>query len=296
MLSEQEKMEKKKLAENFIADRKLMHALQVYHYLLDQTDDPQFKMSIAMIYWLMGNISAYEKYLLLFLEDYPDSDYVRFEVSTFLMDCACWESTIEVLSVMDATKKPEIYYRIGYSYFNLKNLKLARKYFELYLNSDYEFELKTKTVYYLGLIDLFEGNYDQAINKLKECEFYYNSNSRFYYFLANAYRLSGMYTHASLYIMKSIRLSEKYSLSYLEAAVIFNALKQFDKSEKFLQKYSVMEDNNSFEFNLVSAETYIGLGKFDEAQVCLTVAEQENPNSPQVQKLKNLLLLISEAE
>lgn len=287
---------KKKIAEKYIAENKPLHAIQIYNYLLNETDEPEYKFLLAEIYRDMGYISAYEKYLIDFLDDFPDDDEIRFEISTFLMEYESWENIINVLSVVDTIKRPQFNFMIGYAYFKLNDWKLARHHLELYLNSRQKIELKFECLFHLGLIDLKEGNYDEAIKKFKATEFHFNSHPDFYFHLANAYRLSGMFTHASLYIVKSLRLNKRNAKAYIEAAKIYNALEQFEKAEKHLKKYSELENNNSSEYNLALAETYIGLKKFEQAQACLSIVEEDEPDNSELTALKNKLSKLSKAQ
>ncbi|MGQ9797970.1 MAG: tetratricopeptide repeat protein [Ignavibacterium sp.] len=287
---------KKKIAEKYIAENKPLHAIQIYNYLLNETDEPEYKFLLAEVYRDMGYISAYEKYLMAFLDDFPDDDEIRFEISTFLMEYESWENIVKALSVVDTIKRPQFNFMIGYAYYKLNDLKLARHHLELYLNSKKKIELKFDCLFYLGLIDLKEGNYDEAIKKFKETEFHFNSHPDFYYYLANAYRLSGMFTHASLYIVKSLRLNKRNAKAYLEAAKIYNALEQFEKAEKHLKKYSELENDNTSEYNLTLAETYIGLKKFDHAQAYLSIVEEDEPDNSELTALKNKLSKLSKAQ
>jgi tetratricopeptide (TPR) repeat protein len=296
VITDEEKESKKKIADKYIAENKHLHAIQIYTYLLNETNDPEYKFILAEIYRQMGYISAYEKYLIAFLDDCPDDDEIRFEISTFLMEYERWENIINVLSVADTTKRPEFNFMIGYAYYKLNEFKLARHHLELYLNSSQKIELKFDCLFYLGLIDLKEGKYDEAIKKMKETEFHFNSHSEFYYHLANAYRLSGMFTHASLYIVKSLRLNKRNAKAYIEAAKIYNALEQFEKAEKHLKKYSELDNNNTPEYNLTLAETYIGLKKFEQAHACLSIVEEDEPDNSELTALKNKLSKLSKAQ
>ncbi|WP_337865165.1 hypothetical protein [Ignavibacterium sp.] len=295
LLSLEEKNNKKKAAEKYLAENKPLHAIQIYTALLNETNDFQYKFLLAEIYNDLGYISAAEKYLLSILDEFPDDD-IRFEISTFFMQHDCWENMIKALAGIDASKKSEVNFMIGYAYYNLNDLKLARHHLELFINSSQNADLIFNSLYYLGIISLKEGKFEEAIKKFKDTEFHFNTSSDFYFYLANAYRLSGMFTHASLYIVKSIRLNKRNSKAYLEAAKIYNSLEQFEKAEKQLKKYAAIENITSPEYNLTLAETCIGLKKFEKAQLCLSIVEEDEPGSIELNVLKDKLLKFSQAQ
>lgn len=296
LLSFEEKNNRKKVAEKYLAENKPLHAIQIYTALLNETDDFQYKFLLAEIYNDLGYISAAEKYLLSILDEFPDDDDIRFEISTFFMEQNCWENMIKALAGIDAMKRPEVNFMIGYAYYKLNDLKLARHHLELFISSSQDADLIFNSLYYLGIISLKEGKFEEAIKKFKHTEFHFNTSSDFYFYLANAYRLSGMFTHASLYIVKAIRLNKRNSKAYLEAAKIYNALEQFEKAEKQLKKYAEIENNNSSEYNLTLAETYIGLKKFEHAQLCLSIVEEDEPDNQHLSALKDKLSKFSKAQ
>ncbi|GMU96157.1 tetratricopeptide repeat protein [Ignavibacterium album] len=277
----------KKTAEEHILAKKYLHAAQIYHRLLDETNSMDFKFRLAEIYLHMGFIDASDKYYVSVLEDFPDNDEMRMEISSLLMHNGNWEKLIEVLSLVDSDKKPEVNLILGVAYLKTKDYKFAKHYLEKFLKSDNNPELKMEAGYYLGITDYYQNNFDSAIKKFKESEFHQNNNSDFYFYLASSYRMLGMFTHASLYITKALRLNKKDIRILLEAAKIYNKLEQFKKANKYLDMYSELSKRVPNDYLLTLAETYLGLKHAKEAEMVISLIDEDESDNPEVIAIKS---------
>lgn len=283
-----------KLADNYILTGKYFHAAQIYHRLLDETQSITYKFRLAETYLHLGFIEASDRYYISVLEDFPDNDEIRLEVSSLLMKSKNWEKLIEVLSLADATKKPEVNFILGFAYMKLSDYKIAQHYLELFIKTNNNPELKLEATYYLGVSNFFLNNFEDAIKRFKESEFHQNNNPDFYYYFASSYRKLGMLTHASLYITKALRLSKKKPDILLEAGIIYNKLEQFNRAEKYLNLFTEVASRVPKDYLLAYAETLIGLKKIQEAEMVISMIGEDESDNPEVIALKFKLLKVSE--
>ncbi len=284
-----DKNEKEKLidlAGNYVLSGKYLHAVQIYHRLLDETGNIDYKFRLAETYLYMRFREASDKYFVSILDEIHADDDLRMKLASLLMSSKNWEKLIEVLSLVDAEKRTEVNFILGMSYYKTKDYKFARHYLEKFLKSEGKPELKVEAVYHIGLINFFESNFEEAIKLFKESEYYNNNNSEFYYYFASAYRMLGMYTHASLYITKAMRIDKKDPDILLEAGKIYNKLEQFYKSENYLELYSEVSKKVPNDYLLTLAETYIGLKQFEKAEMIISLIDKEESDNPEVIAIK----------
>ena len=277
----------KQTAEEYILAKKYLHAAQIYHRLLYETNSMDFKFRLAEIYLHIGFTEASDKYYVSVLEDFPDNDEMRMEISSLLIQSRNWEKLIEVLSLVDSDKKSEADFILGFAYLKTKDYKLSKHYLEKFIKSDNNPELKVEAGYYLGVVNYFENNFEEAIKRFKESEFHHNNNADFYFYLASSYRMLGMFTHASLYITKALRLNKKKPDILLEAAKIYNKLEQFKKANKYLDMYSEVSKRVPTDYLLTLAETYLGLKHIEEAEMVISLIDEDESDNPEVIAIKS---------
>ncbi len=276
--------------------KNILHAVQLYHRLLDETGRLDFKFALAEVYFHMGFKEASDKYYISVLEDFPDNDEMRLEISSLLMSSKNWDKIIEVLSLADASKKPEVNFFLAYAYMKNYDYKIAKYYLESFLKSNGNPELRTEAIYYLGISNYYQNEFQEAIKNFKESEFHQNNNPDFYFYLASSYRLLGMFTHASLYITKALRLSKKKPTILLEAAKIYNKLEQFKKAGKYLRMYEEISNRVPDDYLLTLAETYLGLKHVKEAEMVISLISEEESNNPEVIEIKSRIATMSESK
>lgn len=219
---------------------------------------------------------------------------MRMEISSLLIQSKNWEKLIEVLSQVDSNNKSEVNFILGVAYLKTKDYKFAKHYLEKFLKSDNDPQLKVEAGYYLGIINYYQNNFEEAVKRLKESEFHQNNNSDFYYYLASSYRMLGMFTHASLYITKALRLNNKDADILLEAAKIYNKLEQFKKANKYLDIYSEVSMQTPTDYLLTLAETYLGLKHIKEAEMIISLIDKDESDTPEVIAIKSKISTMSE--
>lgn len=292
----QEKEKLKQMADNFILTGKYLHAAQIYHRLLDETGKMDYKFSLAETYLQMGFIDASDKYYISVLDEFPNNDEMRLEVSSLLIKSKNWEKIIEILSMVDSNKKSVVDFILGFAYLKTEDYKFAKHYLEKFIKSEDDPELKIEAVYYLGIANYHENNFEEAIKKFKESEFHQNSNADFYFYLASSYRMLGMFTHASLYITKALRLNRKSAGILLEAAKIYNKLEQFKKANKYLSMYGEVSKTVPNDYLITLAENFLGLKRIKDAEKVISLIDDEESENPEVIAIKSRISKISDTK
>lgn len=292
----QEKEKLKQMADNFVLTGKYLHAVQIYHRLLDETGKMDYKFCLAETYLQMGFIDASDKYYISVLDEFPNNDEMRLEVSSLLIKSRNWEKIIEILSMVDSNKKSVVNFILGFAYLKTEDYKFAKHYLEKFIKSEDNPELKLEAVYYLGIANYHENNFEEAIKRFKESEFHQNSNADFYFYLASSYRKLGMFTHASLYITKALRINHKSAKILLEAAKIYNKSEQFKKAHKYLRIYGDLGKEVSNDFLLTLAETFLGLNRIKDAKAIINLIDDEESDNPEMIAIKSKISKLSETK
>ncbi|AFH48523.1 Hypothetical protein IALB_0811 [Ignavibacterium album JCM 16511] len=292
----QEKEKLKQMADNFVLTGKYLHAAQIYHRLLDETGKMDYIFRLAETYLQMGFIDASDKYYISVLDEFPNNDEMRIEVSSLLIKSKNWEKIIEILSMVDSNKKSVVDFILGFAYLKTEDYKFAKHYLEKFIKSEDNPELKIEAVYYLGIANYHENNFEEAIKGFKESEFHQNSNADFYFYLASSYRKLGMFTHASLYITKALRINNKSAKILLEAAKIYNKSEQFKKAHKYLKVYGDLGKEVSNDFLLTLAETFLGLNRIKDAKALIALIDDEESENPEVIAIKSRISTLSETK
>lgn len=292
----QEKEKLKQMADNFVLTGKYLHAAQIYHRLLDETGKMDYKFSLAETYLQMGFIDASDKYYISVLDEFPNNDEMRLEVSSLLIKSKNWEKIIEILSMVDSNKKSVVDFILGFAYLKTEDYKFAKHYLEKFIKSEDDPELKIEAVYYLGIAYYHENNFEEAIKRFKESEFHQNSNADFYFYLASSYRMLGMFTHASLYITKALRLNRKSAGILLEAAKIYNKLEQFKKANKYLSMYGEVSKTVPNDYLITLAENFLGLKRIKDAEKVISLIDDEESENPEVIAIKSRISKISDTK
>jgi tetratricopeptide (TPR) repeat protein len=134
--------------------------------------------------------------------NHPKRNDAAYILGSFYFDKKNYREAIPAFGKIDASftkpaQKSEIYFKTGYSYFQLKDFKNALNYFNQVKVEKGEYS--ADAYYYAGFISKESGNYDQAIKDFKEAEkvnFYANKVP---YMLAGIYYQQGYFDDLIVY-------------------------------------------------------------------------------------------------
>jgi len=247
-----------KLAKEYEAQGKLLHAVQIYEAILNE--DFQFIeacISLAEIYERLGNNESAVELLKSFLENDPECKEVRLFFGQFLIRNSRWDEAIEIMSYILPEEEPLISFFLGYSHFMLKEFEIAKHNMLNFISLEKKNDLINEANIYLAKIEIELKNFESALQYAKRAEIFYSNFWELNLIYAISYYNLGMHTHAVIPIEKAIKLNPKEAIAYEWAGKIYLKLGEYLKAEKWFLKYIETIEN-------VSSDVYTKL-----AEACL---------------------------
>jgi len=209
-----------------------------------------------------------EKLMLDFIRETapdPASGQALVELANYYFNDKDYDKAIEFLDDLNennlsAKERSEVLFKKGYSYFAKKQFKQAKNSFNPIRNVQNEYYYPTN--YYLGLVNFFEGNYNEAIKNFKVVE---RSSVRKYrnvlpYYLTQIYFAEGNYDELLSYAIPKLtesgvrNLKEIYQLvgqAYFEKKQYTNALPYF---EYYAERSGKMREEEFYQLGFVYME------------------------------------------
>lgn len=171
---------------------------------------------------------------------------------------------------------PGINFALADAYLQINDLKNAEYYSKQAINLDPE-----NRWYHLQLVDIYRisGQYEAAINELKNALSYHRNDIDILYQLAQTYTEIGQLQQANDIYNKLLQLEGERISIRLERLQIFNRLDQRDSATVELEKIQELEPDNLSTIRLLS-NYYLELNQPDKARKALDDALQINPNDP----------------
>ena len=247
-----------KLAQDFQAQGKPLHALQIYETIINETQDcADAYFGMADLYEQMGNIEPAIELMKEFLESDPENKTVRLFLGQYLLRNSRWEETVDVLNFIVPEEEPVVLFFMGYAHFMLNEFELARLNFINFISKADQSELFHESHIYLAKTEIKLSNYEQALTYAKKAELMYSNYWELSAIYADIYYNLGMNAHAVSPIEKAIKLNPNEPSIYELAGKIYFKLGDFIKAERnFLKHIDASSDT--------SADAYTEL-----AQACL---------------------------
>jgi len=269
-----------KIAGEYEAEGKPLHAMQVYNTLLEEyPDSVEIYFHLANLYELMGNIASAARVLKGYLESDPENKEVRLFLGQFFLKNFKWDEAVETLSFILPQDEPVVSFFIGYAHFMLKEYELAKINFLNFLSYDRQSDLLHEANIYLAKIELVFKNYESALAYAKKAEGMYSNYWELNQIYAETYLNLGMYAHATDFIEKAIKLNTGESTPYEWAGKIY--LKQGDylKAEKNFLKYIESIEDASSDIYTKLAEACLKARKTKDALAYYDIAIKLDPEN-----------------
>ncbi len=244
-----------KTAREFEAQGKLLHAVQVYHLIIqDHPDLVEAYFDLADLYESLGNIIPGINLLESLVEQNPEDKDIRLFLGQYLLRNAKWNEAIEVLSYILPEEEPMVSFFLGYSHYMLEEFEIARLNFLNFIPKQKHSELLYEANLYLSKIEVKLKNFESALNYAKKTEELYSNFWELNYIYADCYYNLGMYAHAVNPIEKAIKLNSKATILLRLAGKIYLKHGDYLKAEKYFLKFiESIED--------VSSDDYAKLGE-----------------------------------
>ncbi|NWF88978.1 MAG: tetratricopeptide repeat protein [Ignavibacteriaceae bacterium] len=237
-------------ADNFIAQGKYLHAIQLYERMLVEfPQNQEVYYNLAQLYELSGNFNSSFNLLSKYLESNPNDVDMQLYYGQLLFKHEEWERAIEVFTKLVPEEKPLSQYFLGHAYLMIRDLEMSRISFLSFISLDADRELVFEAFVRLAKIELEMKDFEQALKYAKQSEIFFSSNWELYFIYANCYLQLGMDAHAITAIEKAIKLNPQPSELYELAGKIYLRTGDNTRAESNFKKY--IELNES-----VSSETY----------------------------------------
>ena len=271
---------KMKIARDYEAEGKPLHAAQLYNTLLEQyPDSVDIYFRLANLYEYMGNISSASNLLKEYLENEPENKEVRLFLGRFFLKNSRWDDAVETLSFILPQDEPVVSFFIGHAHFMLKEYELAKINFINFLSYDKNSDLQHEANIYLAKIELICKDYEGALHYAKKAEGMYSNYWELNQIYAETYFNLGMYAHASDFIEKALKLNSGGSSPYEWAGRIYLKLGDYLKAEKNFLKYIETIDDVSSDIYTKLAESCLKAKKTQQALNYYDIAIKLDPDN-----------------
>ena len=278
---------KLKVAADFEAQGKPLHAVQLYNSIINEYPDfAEVYFYLVELYEKMGNLKPAFNLLYSLLDSDPENNEVRLYLGQFLLRNSKWEEAIEVLSLILPEENHIVSFFLGYSHFVLKEYEMAKVNFLNYVSFAVDMEShneQTELLYeadlYLAKIEIELGNFESALKYAKKTEVIYSNFWELNLIYGIIYYNLGMYAHGIVPIEKAIRLNPKEAASYEWGGKIYLKLGDYLKAEKLFLQYIEHMDNVSSDIYAKLGEACLKASKAKDALTYFDVALKLDPEN-----------------
>lgn len=249
---------KLKQGEDYEAQGKLLHAMQIYTSLLEEHPAlVEASFNLAELYQRLNNTNAASGVIQSMLEAGSENVENRMYAGQFYLKYSMWNEALDVLDHVMPEEESYVSYLRGYAHFKLEEFELSKLNLLNYVIRETDNTLKLEG--YLLLIKDCIGlkDYNSAENFLKKIQAAYSSFWEFHYLSAQVYKNLGMIEHAITSAEKAIKLNPKQPEAFAIAGQLQLQFGDYKKAERRFYKCIELKED-------LSAEIYTGL-----AEACL---------------------------
>jgi tetratricopeptide (TPR) repeat protein len=271
---------KLKVAQNFEAAGDNLHALQLYHSLINE--DPGFVeayFSLAELFEKQGNFTSAKNLLTGFINENPDSSLARLFLAQLLLRNSQWEDVVEVLHNILVEEEPLAAFFSGYSYFMMKDYEPAKISLLNFIAYGKKTELIHEAYIYLAKIEIQLKHFKSALEYAKEAGTVYSNYWELNLIYAIIYYHLGMYNHAVKLVEKAIQLNPGNSSSYEWAGKIYLKSEDYIKAENNFLKHIRNTEYPSSDIYSGLAEACLKSNKVKDAVMYYEMALKIDPKN-----------------
>ncbi len=247
-----------KQAEDYEAQGKPLHAIQVYTALLEEYPAVmEAAYNLAELYQRLNNINAASKVIETILGAESGNIENRMYAGQFYLKYSMWNEALDVLEQIMPEEESYVSYLRGYAHYKLEEYELSKLNLLNYVIRETDNTLKLEG--YLLLVKDCIGlkDYKSAENFLKKIEAAYSSYWEFHYLSAQVYKNIGMIEHAITSAEKTIKLNPKQPDAFALAGQLQLAFGDYKKAERRFYKCIELKED-------LTSDIYTGL-----AEACL---------------------------
>jgi tetratricopeptide (TPR) repeat protein len=246
---------KMKMAKEFEASGRLLHAVQLYNNLIEEyPEESEAYFNLADLYEHFDQVDAGTNLLKKFLNRDSENKVVRIFLGQYLMRNEKWREANNILKYIAVEDEPVVSFFLGYSYFKLKNYECSKTNFLNFISIEEHSELVQEAYLYIAKIEVELSDYKNALVFAKKAEVLFENSWELNAIYAISYFNLAMYAHAIDPVEKAIKVnSREKSLKEL-AGKIYLKTGDFLKAEENFLKYIELNET-------VSSELYSNLGE-----------------------------------
>lgn len=271
---------KMKLASDFEMQGKLLHSVQIYNSIIaDKPDYTDAYFALGDVYEKLGNIDPAIEMIRNFLNTNPENKEVRIYLSEFLMRNKRWDDANEILSYILPEEEPVISFFLGYSHFMQKDYEVARINFLNFLQYSEPDEMIYEANLYLAKIDINLKNFNSALEFLKKTEVVYSNFWEWNLLISVAYYNLGMYAHAIVPVLKSLKLNPQEKSVNKWAGKIYLKTGDYQKAEKQFLVYIDSGESAEADIYTELAEACLKSKKAIDAMAYFEIALKLDPGN-----------------
>ena len=201
---------KMKMAKEFEASGRLLHAVQLYNNLIEEyPEESEAYFNLADLYEHFDKVEAGTELLEKFLNRDPENKAVRIFLGQYLMRNEKWREANNVLQYIPVEDEPIVSFFLGYSYFKLKQYKHSKTNFLNFISVEEHSELVQEAYLYLAKIEVELSDYKNALAFAKKADILYENSWELKAIFAVSYFNLGMYAHAVDPVEKAIKINSR---------------------------------------------------------------------------------------
>lgn len=271
---------KLKLAGDYEAQGKHLHAIQIYTALLNQYPLLiEACFSLAEIYQQSDKINAAVGIISSMIEKDFENIEKRMYAGQFYLKNSMWSEAIDVLEIVMAEEKSYVSYLRGFAYYQLKDYELSKINFLNYVIRESDNSLKQEGYLFLAKNCIELNDFQSAVNFLKKIETTYSSYWEFQYLSAVVYQNLGMMEHALTNIEKAIKLNSKNPDIFALAGQLQLRQGDYKKAERRFHKCIELKKDISPEIYTGLAEACLKSDKMEDALIYYDTALKLDPKN-----------------
>ncbi len=264
--------QKIKLAEDYEASGKYLHALQLYKFVVTSDKHKKFALfKIASMYVNLNNIDAAITLLDEYVLENPEDSEARVFYARFLISVSSFDRAVEILDATDDTTI-ELLFTKAQAYFGVNDLRKVRMLLRELITRCKSPKMFAESYLLLAKCEIRSEKYEDAITYLKNSLEYDYDNVESLYLLATIYYRKGMYYHGVELIELAVERSPDRMEVVLLAGKINYKLKNYDLANEFLRKYIKLGGDENFVVNYLS--------EIDKILRSRVGTEKHNPEYP----------------
>lgn len=275
---------KLKSADDYFAQEKYLHAIQIYKELLEDRNYHRIaSVKLAEIYEKMGNIDAVIKMFDNLMDENPlDTDLQRY-YALFLIRNSKYEKALDVLLNIPEINFEEKSFLIGISYYRLNEYEIAKINLEDFVEANKKSELIPEAYQTLSKIYYHFEDLDKALELVKKAEYFQPNALDLYSHKAQIYYDKGMWYHAFEAIRRGLSFDEENVALNLWAGKILYEMEEFVKAESHLKFYAENGKPDSEVYSLLGIICKLN-NKINEARSYFELALKLNPENKLARK------------